>query len=328
MSNNNDAESGCGCVLLCLFLGVGWFIVNFIQSHSSDHFSEEPYFVGGTHSNLAERKWLEEAEQKWLAAQSGTPLFGHELSYSFPIPPGMAGILSEQGYGNIINRPQREREAIYRQAAPLEETGKILERSSRARLEQLERILDTGCELECIVAEMTDTERDIYSQKYYELLDRISNWIPVNWKTEIRKSLAWDIDKSDPKLRRAIEVYQSFVYAASNLDATASSGDLKREFGLLGDQSFPRTLNNYLRLKGTDLFHTVDDAIADGYRIGRSTVYKSNLFGYGTQAPGSNAADAIPVHSQQGEDSFPAGAWLMDSTGRSYQKREPQRHYF
>jgi hypothetical protein len=44
-----------------------------------------------------------------------------------------------------------------------------------------------------------------------------------------------------------------------------------------------------------------------GTRCGAVQYCKSNLFGYGMHAPGSNAANAIPVHSQQEEDSSPAG---------------------
>jgi hypothetical protein len=309
-------------------LGLGWLIVDLIQSKSREHFPEEPYFIGGTRSNIEEQRWLEEAEQKWLIAQSTATPFGTELVYSYPITAQMAMIASEQGYGNIMDRPQPEREAIYRQAAPLANTASVPESSAWKELDQMEMILDTGFQLKCVVAEMSDTERDIISQKYYEVVSSISSWIPADWKAEIKKTFGWDLDRSDPKLLRAIACYQRFLYAALDLNPTLSADDIKKEFGNLWGRGFPKSLDNYLRFQRTNLFHAVDFGIADGYKMRRSTVYKSNLFGYGMHAPGSNAANAIPVHSQLEEDSFPAGAWLMDSPGRSHQKREPQTQYF
>jgi hypothetical protein len=328
-SPNTDGEGCCGCLFLCLLFGCGWLVVGFIQSKNREQLSGEPYFIGGNHSNIEEQRWLEEAEQQWLIAQSRAPYFGSQLGFSYPIPSRMAAIASEQGYGNIMNRPQREQEAIYRQAAAsLVEAARVPEASVREKLYQFEKTLDTGFELKCIVAEMAVTERDIVSQKYYEVLGSIRSWLPVEWKAQIKKNVGWDVDKSDPKLRRALETYQRFVYAAHELDPTASSDQVKGLFGLLENQTFAQTLDNFLRLQGTYLFGDVDSAIIDGYRIQRSTVYKSNLLGYGIQAPGSNAANAIPVHSQREEDSFPVGAWLIDSIGKSYQKRDPQTHYF
>jgi hypothetical protein len=195
-------------------------------------------------------------------------------------------------------------------------------------LDQIEMTLDTGFELKCLVAEMTDIERDLISQKYDEVVGSINGSIPADWKAGIKKDIGWDLDRFDPKLWRAKAAYQRLLYAALELNPTLSADDIKKEFGNLGDALFAQSLDYYLHSRGTELFRAVDSGIQDGYRIRRSTIYKSNLFAYGMNAPGSNAADAIPVHSQQEADSFPAGTWLTDSTGRSYQKRGPQTHYF